>query len=280
MSQNIYDTPDFFTNYANLPRSRNGLQDAPEWPRLQIFIPQLKDTNVLDLGCGYGWYSRWLHDHGATTIHAVDISENMLARARTMTDPVTYPGITYRRGDLDEVDLSLLLDLKENSVDLVFSSLALHYLANLKELVGQVQRLLKPGGVFVFSVEHPILTAPSAQGMVEIPVGRKKKAGSGGLEDPGNSGEKLALRRVWPLDNYQAEGVRVTDWLADGVRKQHRTITTYINILLEAGIELTGFNEWYPTKEEVEEHPEWVDKFRNETIKPTFLLMRGTKRCV
>ncbi|MBF3542891.1 SAM-dependent methyltransferase, partial [Burkholderia pseudomallei] len=32
MTQNIYDDPDFFEGYGQLPRSRDGLDGAPEWP--------------------------------------------------------------------------------------------------------------------------------------------------------------------------------------------------------------------------------------------------------
>jgi len=133
--------------------------------------------------------------------------------------------------------------------------LALHYLVNCAALVKGVHAILKPGGHFVFSVEHPIFTAPSRPGVVQ--------------DSDGN--------RFWRLDNYQLEGERLTNWLAEGVRKQHRTVTSYINMLLEAGFELTGFNEWYPTNEELESNPELAHEWKNEMIKPTFLLLKARK---
>ncbi|KAK4208415.1 putative methyltransferase [Rhypophila decipiens] len=281
MSQNIYDTPTFFTNYANLPRSRHGPDGgAPEWARLQTLIPkQISDTaKALDLGCGFGWYSRWLVDQrGFLSVTGIDLSENMLNRAREITDPAKYPDITFQQADLDDPASPVLSGIESNSTELVLSVLCLHYLVNMKDLVTQVHRVLKPGGSFVVSIEHPIRTAPTEQRVIEIPISRT--TGSY-ISQPGGKGAENTApkRRIWPLDNYQVQGVRQRNWLTDGVRIQHRTVATYINTFLEAGFELTGFNEWCPTEEELEEHPEWVEECKNEMIKPTFLLMSVKKR--
>lgn len=59
MTQNIYDDPDFFEGYGQLPRSRDGLDGAPEWPSLRAMLPNVAGRRVVDLGCGYGWFCRW-----------------------------------------------------------------------------------------------------------------------------------------------------------------------------------------------------------------------------
>jgi len=270
MSQNIYDTPEFFANYSQIRRSREGLAGAVEWPRLQMLLPDLTGARVVDLGCGMGWYCRWMREHGAASVRGIDLSENMLTRAREMDEIGGHDGISYERADLDKIEVQqqLFPESDTSTVDFVFSSLAVHYFVNLPQLVPHVHRILKPGGTFVFSAEHPIFTAPSGPGIVEIPVPRRQGAETG----------EETLRRVWPLNDYQIEGLRVTNWLADGVRKYHRTTASYINILLDAGFELTGFNEWHPTKEEIEANPLLAADHPNDTIKPTFLLMRGTKK--
>ena len=55
----------------------------------------------------------------------------------------------------------------------------------------------------------------------------------------------------WPVDSYQREGERVTNWLADGVIKQHRTIGTILNTLISAGFSISHVNEWGPSDADV-----------------------------
>ncbi|EYB69462.1 hypothetical protein DEIPH_ctg005orf0013 [Deinococcus phoenicis] len=238
MSQNIYDQPEFFEGYGHLRRSRQGLEGAPEWAALRALLPPLAGLSVLDLGCGFGWFCRHAQEQGAREVVGLDLSEKMLARARSLTPS---PAVTYLRADLEEVQLP------EARFDLIYSSLALHYLEHLPALLTQVRRALRPGGRFVFSVEHPVYTAPSHPGWLTDAAGRK----------------------TWPVDGYLIEGPRVTDWLAPGVIKQHRTIGTYLNLLLERGFTLRHVQEWGPTDAQLAGSPELAE----ERERPTFLLV-------
>jgi SAM-dependent methyltransferase len=242
MTQNIYDNPDFFAGYSRLGRSVEGLAGAAEWPALRALLPPMQGLRVVDLGCGFGWFCRWARAEGAGRVLGLDVSENMLARARAETDD---PGIAYARADLE------LLSLAEGAFDLAYSSLALHYIADLAGLLRTVHRALVPGGALVFSVEHPIFTAPSRPGWAVDERGRK----------------------TWPVDDYLREGPRSTDWLAKGVIKQHRTIGTYLNLLIGAGFAITHVEEWGPTEAQIATRPEWAE----ERLRPPFLLV-GARR--
>jgi SAM-dependent methyltransferase len=124
------------------------------------------------------------------------------------------------------------LELPAVGFDLAYSSLALHYVEDLARLLTRVHAALAPGGALVFSVEHPLCTA---------------------------------------LGNYLDEGPRATDWLVAGVIKQHRTIATYVDLLLRAGFALAHLDEWGPSPEQIASHPEWA----NERQRPPFLLVAG-----
>lgn len=217
---------------------------------------------------------------GAAFVRSVDLSENMLNCAREMTAETGIQDgtVVFERWDLDDLEAQrqLLPDSDNDTYDVVFSTLAVHYLEHLPELVRHIHRVLKPGGHFVFSAEHPILTAPSAPGIVKIP-NPKFNAGSANSSLGGKQGEQ-ETRNIWPVNNYFHEGLRVTDWLAPGVRKYHRTMTTYVNILLGAGFELKALDEWCPNEEELEGALSWVKDFPNTWVKPDFLLMAGRKR--
>ena len=238
MPGNVYDDPAFFAGYSQLPRSRGGLAATPEWPALQGMLPSVAGARVLDLGCGFGAFARWARERGAARVLGVDRSENMLARARAETSDA---GVTYELADLER------LARPAASFDLVFSALALHYLEDFGAMCAMVRHVLTPGGQLVFSVEHPLFTAPRQ------PAWRAEADGS----------------RVWPLTDYLREGRRVTEWFVPGVVKHHRTVASYVNTLLAHGFHLLRLEEWGPSPAQIAEHPEWAD----EVHRPPFLLL-------
>jgi SAM-dependent methyltransferase len=242
VAQNIYDDERFFVAYSALRRSVEGLDGAPEWPTLRSMLPSMTNRRVVDLGCGFGWFCRWAAEAGAMSVRGIDLSAKMLERAAADTSDNR---ITYQRQDLESVDLPTA------AFDVAYSSLALHYLADLDRILGRVHQSLVPGGVLVFSVEHPIYTAPSHPAFVADDAGRL----------------------VWPLDQYLMEGPRTNDWLAPGVEKYHRTITGYVSGLQRAGFVLHHLCEWGPSAEQIATTPEWAI----ELERPQFLLV-GARR--
>ncbi|WP_424812429.1 class I SAM-dependent methyltransferase [Roseococcus sp. YIM B11640] len=241
MAQNVYDNPEFLAGYQNLPRSREGLAGAPEWPSLRAMLPPLAGARVLDLGCGFGWFARFAREQGASHVLGLDVSERMLARAAEMTRD---DAIEYRRADLDAAGFP------ESAFDLVFSSLALHYIVDLGALIGRIARALKPGGAMVVSMEHPVFQAPP----------RKEWAEHEG-------------RRIWPLQDYFREGPRLTDWFVPDVQMHHRTMGTILRYILGAGLALTHLEEWCPDAAQIALHPEW----EKELDRPIFLLLAARK---
>ena len=143
------------------------------------------------------------------------------------------------------------LTLPEAAFDLAYSSLALHYIADLAPLLETLHRALVPGGRLVFSMEHPIYTAPSSPGWAIDTAGH----------------------RTWPVDRYLVEGRRETDWLAKGVVKYHRTIGTVLTLLLQAGFALTHVEEFCPTEAQIAAQP----ALAVERERPMFLLV-GAQR--
>lgn len=242
MAQNIYDQQAFFEGYSGLSRSTGGLEAAPEWPVLRAMLPPVKGLRIVDLGCGFGWFCRWAQTQGAAHILGLDLSEKMLARAREMT---TGDTIAYERTDLEQ------LVLPAAAFDLVYSSLALHYLEDARRLFATVHQALAPGGRFVFSTEHPIFMAPTHPGWTRDGEGR----------------------HIWPLDRYSLEGPRSTDWFAKGVVKYHRTIATTLNFLIETGFVIDRVEEFAPTPQQIEAQPE----LREEVDRPMFLLVSAKR---
>jgi hypothetical protein len=82
--------------------------------------------------------------------------------------------------------------------------------------------------------------------------------------DHSGNGEK-----VWPVDHYLVEGPRDRNWFVDRVVKQHRTITTYLDLLRASGFTLLRLVEWGPNGSQVAAHPEWAE----ERQWPMFMLV-------
>ena len=207
----LYDDPDFLSGYRQLRRDGLGLNDAIEIPAMNAVLPVVEGLRVVDLGCGEGGLAVRLASGGAEVV-AVDASEQMLAAA------LRHPRVRYLRADLAD------FALPPGSADLVVSSLALHYVEDFEGLVARVARWLTPGGLFAFTIEHPVVTAPL-----------------------------VAADCV--VDDYAGEGPRQRTWFVDGVIKYHRTIGTILAALRRHGFQLEVVDDPLPTAEQVERSP-------------------------
>ncbi|MCG7380967.1 methyltransferase domain-containing protein [Paenibacillus sp. ACRSA] len=243
MKQNKYDEPEFFANYSQMARSQQGLEAAGEWHELRTMLPDLKDKDVLDLGCGFGWHCRYARQQQAKSVLGIDLSENMLQRAIQMTDD---PKIEYRLQAIEDIDYA------PEQFDVVISSLALHYLQRLDEVYAKINTCLKSGGALVLSVEHPIFTARAEQDW-----------------HYGVQGEI----QHWPVDHYQQEGRRVAHFLDQDVVKYHRTLATHLNELINAGFVIQQVAESKPSSDMVEQVPGMRDELR----RPMFLMIAASK---
>jgi Cyclopropane fatty acid synthase and related methyltransferases len=238
MAQNIYDDPEFFEGYSQFPRSREGLAGAPEWPALKAMLPPIKGKRVLDLGSGFGAFCRWAVGEGASEVTGVDLSRNMIASAEERG-----PGLPIR---YVEADLEAY-EPQADAYDLVYSSLAVHYLADFNAFCRKVRRALATDGRFVFSMEHPIFAARAEPEWMTDASGK----------------------RVFALCDYAREGERVTNWVVDGIVKYHRKLSSVVTSLIAAGFAIDAMDEWSPSEADLAAHPDLAD----EIVRPMLLLV-------
>lgn len=242
MKQNKYDDPVFFEKYSRMDRSVKGLAGAGEWPALKKMLPVFKGRRVLDLGCGFGWHCRYAAEQGAASVLGIDISENMLQKARKLGGAQ----IEYRRMPIEDIDFP------PQSFDIVLSSLAFHYIKDFDTLSRRIFECLSGGGELIFSAEHPIFTAEGRQDWYY-----------------GEDGKALH----WPVDRYFEEGGRTAVFLGERVEKYHKTLTTYLKTLLKAGFILTDIEEPQPTAEMLAQVPGMTEELR----RPMMLLVAAKK---
>ena len=181
-------------------------------------VGTVEGKRVCDLACGEGHLSRWLAGAGAN-VTGVDVSINLLEHARRQSEGL---GIEYIREDAQE-----LSSLEDGSFDVVVCHMALMDIPDLERTYAAVWRVLRYGGLFIFSILHPCFEAPFAarEGLIEV-------------DDDDNF---VAVR----VNRYTEEG----KWYSGGTGMRgtlgsvHRTLSTYVNTLLATGFELTGLAE-------------------------------------
>lgn len=189
----------------------SGLAEIVAVRAIERLVGSVSGRTVLDLSCGEGRLSRWLAVHGAY-VTGVDSSVEVIeiAREREANEP---HGISYLVSDA--ADLYMVDD---STFDDVICHLSLDHFENLSAVIAEVARIIRLGGRFIFSVEHPCFDsriAASLQGSAD------------GLQP-----------------DYFAEGMR--PGLCGLVH--HRTLAAYINAVAARGFTVRRIVE--PTVEE------------------------------
>lgn len=104
----------------------------------------MNGENVLDLGCGYGYYSSYFDSIGANVI-GIDGSEKMIEIAGKR-----YPNLKFSVADIEKS-----LPFENESFDIVFSNQVLMDIENIDFVFSECRRVLKKDGIFYFSIVHP-----------------------------------------------------------------------------------------------------------------------------
>ena len=154
--------------------------------------------------------------------------------------------ITYRCAAIEDLNFS------PETFDIILSSLAFHYIKDFETIIQNISNWLKQGGEFVFSVEHPVFTAYGTQDWY--------------YDTNGNI-------LHFPVDNYYYEGKREAIFLGEKVIKYHRTLTTYLNSLLQMNFELQHIIEPQPPEEMMD-----IPGMKDEMRRPMMLLVSARKK--
>lgn len=99
--------------------------------------------DVLDVGCGEGWFSEALRDAGAAPV-AVDVAAEALRRAERRV-----PGLVTRLWAHDEP-----LPLDDNGVDVVWAGEVIEHVADVAPWLSELRRVLRPGGTLLLTTPH------------------------------------------------------------------------------------------------------------------------------
>ena len=133
---------------------------AVEQEALLDLLPDVTGAVVLDLACGTGRYAKLAGARGAAAVIGLDLSPDMLLRARAVTNAVA-------RGDL------AALPFRDGSAGVITCGLAVGHLRELGGAIAEFGRVLGRGGAVVYSDFHPASYEAGRRRTFAAPDGRQ-----------------------------------------------------------------------------------------------------------
>lgn len=221
-----------------------------EIPAMIKSIGEVKGKTILDMGCGFGDHAKKLSTKKYKKYVGFDISQPLVQSANNQK----IPRATFYVGDM-----SKKLKEKNNTFDLVISSLAIHYIKNIKKLFKEVNRVLKKNGEFILTTQHPIFAILCKKNSQGIKV-TKNKDGTRNIH--GNYFDESAY-------DFEMGGELGT------LKMFNYTFETLIMTGIQSGFELIEYKDIKPQTKAKK-----IDPIRYEltTTLPSFILFKFKKK--
>jgi SAM-dependent methyltransferase len=173
---------------------------------------------VCDIACGEGHLSRLFAQRGAH-VTGIDLSANLLEHARVRS---ASHSINFIRDDAQQLSM-----LQAGTFDVAICNMALMDIPDMLAVYRAAHRILNTDGRFVFSVLHPCFETP-----FHVPESHIQHDAQGNFDG-------FIVRRYADEGHWNSGGT--------GMRGKfgayHRTLSTYINGLVETGFQLTRIAE-------------------------------------
>ncbi len=184
-------------------------------------------ASVLDVGCGEGQLSRLAVSGGAQRVVGVDPTSAQVREAVQRGG-----GPVYARG------AAAALPFPSSSFDAVVACLVFEHIDSVDDALAEVGRVLRPGGRFLFFLNHPLLQTP----------------GSGWIDD------QILEEQYWRIGPYLTED-KSDEEVEKGVFIPfiHRPLSRYVNALVAAGLLIERMEEPAPPPGFLSRAPEYPD---------------------
>ncbi len=171
-------------------------------------------TDVLDVGTGEGQLARLAVAAGATRVVGVDPSWGQLREATTRAG-----GPRYLRAEATG------LPFPDATFDVALACLVFEHIDGMEPAIAEVGRVLRPGGRFLFFLNHPLLQVP----------------GSGWIDD------HILEEQYWRIGPYLVEDKSLEEVDKDVFLPFiHRPLSRYVNAMAAAGLRIARMEEPAP----------------------------------
>jgi SAM-dependent methyltransferase len=226
-------------------------------------LGDISGMKVLDVGCGEGYNTRKFADLGASVV-GTDVSRLMISAAADHESDEPR-GIEYHQAPASDMPM-----LGDESFDAVLSTMTLMDLEDYAQSIAEVARVLKPGGLFQFSVTHPCTMTRMWEWM---------------YDDDDDEKVGVVVGDYFSLASNR-HGSDVDEWFFGGAPRDvrqtarpfriprfFRPISEYFNTLTAAGFCVEKLVEPHASEADVAKCPNIADT----RIIPYFLIFRCTK---
>jgi SAM-dependent methyltransferase len=218
-------------------------RDYLNTPAFLAMLPPVGGLRGLDLGCGEGHNTRLVAQEGARMV-ALDIAQVFVEHAQALEaqNPV---GIRYLAASAVE------LPFPAEAFDFATATMSLMDIPEPGAVLAEVYRVLKPGGFFQFSICHPCFDTPHRRNLRD---------------------EQGITYAIEVGDYYRGLKGEVMEWLFGAappevkaglpkfqVPRFHRTLSQWLNFIVEAGFRLERVEEPRPDDETVRQCPDLQD---------------------
>lgn len=232
-------------------------RDALNTPAFLAMLPAIRDLSGLDVACGEGSNTRELARLGAK-MRGIDIAPTFIRHARE-TETADPLGIAFDVGD------GMALPFAASSFDFATSFMALMDMPDQGKVIGEIARVLRPGGFLQFSILHPCFVPPYRKTLREAD-GRVRAVEVAGYFDAVD-GE---VERWWFSSLPAAERAAVAPFQ---VPRFHRTLSQWVGFICEAGLVIEALGEPCADPELAAAEPVVADT----RVAPIFLHFRARK---
>jgi len=211
----------------------NVYRDSVNSPAFHGMLPDVAGKRGLDVGCGEGHTARQLTAKGAE-MFGLDISPVFLSLAAALGQA------RYTAGSAQE------LPFGDAQFDFVTAEMCLMDLPDQSKAFQEIHRVLRPGGFLQFSIVHPCFAPPYRRLLRDVKgeayaveVGRYFDRGNGEID-----------RWIFSVPHRAKADRRPFE-----VPTFHRTLSEWLNVIIESGFMLEQLAEPHADQETAQRVP-------------------------